>query len=296
MRNILKSERGSVMLEFCLVLPIYLLIFGGTFLLFDLSMARLHLQEANRNIAWIQDDRHGGALINQELYRRCAAYFETRNALEQGMCGQPMWSFGEEYKNYQSDLADDNASLNPDFWGDGLMEFKANGEKLSVNNSWADKIGGLLPNDWGNDFMKIHYGNMELTMDKVSATYIGAVGVSSVLFPAPDASGQETVPLYDSRYILTRARNDDGTATAETRKEREERQKQERTKNSYPVKTIVNGEMFVVRRTRDGNEREDARTVNDLTPLGLGGQNILFRSWPSNGLLGDIGVLLGVGL
>ena len=284
------------MLEFCLVLPIYLLIFGGTFMIFDLSMARLHLQEANRNLAWIQDDRHGGAQINQELYRRCAAYYEVRNTLEQAMSGQTMWSFGEEYKNYQSDLGDDNASLNPDFWGAGIEKIKANGEELSVNSSWADKLGGVLSGNWGNDFMNIHYGNMELKMDKVSATYIGAVGVSSVLFPVPDEAGQETVPLYDSRYVLTRARNDDGTATAETQKEREERQKRERTKNSYPVKTIVNGEMFIVRRTGDGNKREEARTVNDLTPLGLGGQNILFRSWPSNGLLGDIGVLLGVGL
>ena len=284
MRNFRKSERGSVMLEFCLVLPIYLLIFGGTFLLFDLSMARLHLQEANRNIAWIQDDRHNGAscLINQELYRRSVAFFEARNALELKMTNLPMWSFGEEYGNYQKDIAEKKGTLNPGFWGNELSEFNGNGVELNVNQSWADKLGGMLQSRLENDFVKIYYGNMELEMSKVSATYIGAVGVSSVLFPIPGQDGMQTVPLYKSAYTLTRARDD----------RTEEKKEEEHSWGTYK-RSKVNGEMLILRRVGENENREKARTVNELTPLT---SNILFGSWPSNGKLGDISILLGVGL
>ena len=90
----LKSERGSVLMEFCLMLPIWLLIFGGTFMVFDVSMARLHLQEANRNLAWLQDDRYDSeGLINKAVYGSSVLFFENRNALETGLSGEPMWSF-----------------------------------------------------------------------------------------------------------------------------------------------------------------------------------------------------------
>ena len=289
-----QSERGSVMLEFCLVLPIYLLLFGGTFLLFDLSMARLHLQEANRNLAWLQNDRYDyQGKINQTLYENAVQFFDRRNLQEQLMSLQPMWGFGEAYDTYREEANQEDRCVNPDFWGFRLKddEFNENGVKLAVNNSWADCLGGLFESRLNNDFLALYSGNMELKMEKVSGVYIGAVGVSSILFPADyqsvgdgelqsgEKSGlrrwKETVPLYRSSLTLTRARTADGSP-----------------KNA---ENNGNGEMLVIRRS-SGEAREGARTVNDLTPLGTGSQNILFRSWPTNGILGDVSLLLGVGL
>ncbi|MBQ9366908.1 MAG: hypothetical protein IJT83_03935, partial [Victivallales bacterium] len=56
--RLITSAKGSVMLEFILVLPLYLLLFGGTFLTFELTLARIYLQEANRNLAWLAEDRY----------------------------------------------------------------------------------------------------------------------------------------------------------------------------------------------------------------------------------------------
>ena len=285
MRNFLKSEKGSVMLEFCLVLPIYLLIFGGTFLLFDLSMARLHLQEANRNIAWIQDDRFDAqGLINQKLYQKVIEYYDVRNMLEKRMSDEPIWGFGKSYAKYQEqrqNAESDGLGYEGKYpWGFSLDAFEENGVVLNINQPWADKLGGIAGKRLDNGFMTMHTGNMELSMDKVSATYIGAVGVSSVLFPAAH-NGRETVPLYKAVYVLTRARYDDESGN----------EKEHET-------TRANGEMLLIRRTDEGEKRENARTVNDLSPLSFGSEtpNILFGSWPSNGLIGDISVLLGVGL
>ena len=309
MRNFRKSERGSVMLEFCLVLPIYLLIFGGTFLLFDLSMARLHLQEANRNLAWIQDDRFDTqGLINQRLYKKVKEYYDVRNALEQKMSSEPMWGFGTFYAKYAEKKQDaeankqQNGSTNESAeeitlpWGQAFDTFKENDVELNINNPWASNIGGMIEECLKNGFLTLHTGNMELTMDKVSATYIGAVGVSSVLFPSPDASGQETVPLYGRSYKLTRARY-------ELTRARYEGEPAEGTETTKIKTTKINGEMLIIRRTSEGEKRESENTDNEntdnrLTPLAPGSEtwNILFGAWPSNGKLGDISILLGVGL
>ena len=104
-----KEEQGSVILEFCLVLPIYLLLFGGTFLTFDITMGRLHLQEANRNLAWLQNDRYdtdSEEKINHKLYKSAISYFESRNRLESTISDEPMWW----YEN--SDAARDIAGKN----------------------------------------------------------------------------------------------------------------------------------------------------------------------------------------
>ena len=69
-QKIQKEQKGSVMLEFILVLPIYLFLIGGTLLLLDIMLGKVYLQESNRNLAWIQDDRFdAGGLINKELIR-----------------------------------------------------------------------------------------------------------------------------------------------------------------------------------------------------------------------------------
>ena len=263
-KSILHSETGSVMLEFCLMLPIYLLIFGGTFLVFDLSMGRLHLQESNRNLAWIQNDRYndGEKLINKELYKRVTAFYDLRNALEAGMePGRNFWDFGPKKES-----TDANGKQVEEYvWADEISGFKAHNIELQINNGWADNLNlsGILD----NDYMKLYTGNMYLKMAKVSAVYRGAVGVSSVLFPEK-RNGAETVPLYDAAYNLTRV------LAVEEEKTLDEAAK-------------FNGEMVIVRRMGE-DERKDVNNVNKLF-----WRNIIFRSWPSNGTLGDVRLFVG---
>ena len=107
---------------------------------------------------------------------------------------------------------------------------------------------------------------MGLQMNKVSAAYIGAVGVASVLFPLNNSSGQETVPLYKAAYRFTRALE---------------------VKDDKQTIAQANGEMLVIRRINN-LERDRVYNVNNLVF-----QNIIFRSWPSNGPLGNIFLFLG---
>ena len=169
-KHLLHSEKGSVMLEFCLVLPIYLLIFGGTFLIFDISMGKLHLQESNRNLAWIQDDRYNNSdkLINKELYKRATSFYDARNELEkQWEATQSVWSFGSK-----EEIETANQECIAEYrWGHELSNgYKGNQVELAVNQSWADSLGlsGVLD----NDYMSLYSGNMFLKMDKVSAINI----------------------------------------------------------------------------------------------------------------------------
>lgn len=207
----LKEECGSVMLEFCLVLPIYLLLFGGTFLTFDITMGRLHLQEANRNLAWLQNDRYdtdSEGKINHELYKSAVSYFESRNRLESTMSDEPMWR--NENSEAEKDIAEKNErNSRPTLpkWAHRLSQFKDSDSALKINYSLTGDIisripliGDKLSEIFNNEFLEMYSGNMPLEMSHVSGVYKGAVGVSSVLFPnrnAPD--------LYNQSYTFTRA-------------------------------------------------------------------------------------------
>ncbi len=265
----LKSERGSVLMEFCLMLPIWLLMFGGTFMLFDVSMARLHLQEANRNLAWLQNDRYDKqGLINSAAYAGAVQFFENRNALETSFSGEPMWSFGEDYQKNSSGSGKKGDS--PQYWGGTPTSIKENGVELAVNNSVTEGlssiVGGKLSDKLENGYMDLHTGNMELEMKKVSAVYIGAVGLSSVLFPGDEGDG--FVPLYKSTLTFTRATADSTQKSGSSRKD-------------------VNTESLLMRKRE--SDRDKIKTANDLFM-----DNTINRSWPSNGSLGDTQLLLGL--
>lgn len=276
----LKSERGSVLLEFCLMLPIWLVLFGGTFLIFDISMGRVHLLEANRNLAWIQNDRFDkGNKINKELYQRITRFYDARNALETSMSGEPIWAF-----NSGDDQQGNRNENNPTYWGSTDKDFKGNGVEVTAGSKWADKlqgissiISGLLGKDpFGNSWSMIGSGNMELRMTRVSATYIGAIGVSSVLLPDDDESGKETVPLYKSVFTFTRALSN---STDKNGKAQQNAQ-------------LPNGEMLVLRRSGKDDNRghiDEGSFVPCYEPT-----ITIYQTWPSNGALGDIRILLGI--
>lgn len=190
MMNRMKSERGSVMLEFCLMLPIWLLIFGGTFLIFDVSMGRLHLQETNRNLAWIQNDRFDrGDKINKELYRRATLFYDIRNTLENNLSDEPMWVFGQQNKK------DRQGNVSSWLWGKTDGSFEQDDISLDLS-----LVGNALANNWA----MICSGNMELKMKKISAVYLGPIAVSGVLTPNDD-----TEPFYQKKYPFTFTRSVD---------------------------------------------------------------------------------------
>lgn len=54
----IKSERGSVLMEFVLVAPLYLCLFGAMFLTGELLLSRSRLWNNDRFLAWLAQDRH----------------------------------------------------------------------------------------------------------------------------------------------------------------------------------------------------------------------------------------------
>ena len=94
----------------------------------------------------------------------------------------------------------------------------------------------------------------------------GAVSSYRVRVLFPGESGDGTVPLYQSTLTFTRAR--EGSGKNEKRKD-------------------VNAETLLMR--RKDMDRDKVKTINDLFT-----ENIINRSWPSNGSLGDLQMLLGI--
>lgn len=182
------DHSGSVMLEFILVLPIYLLLIGGTMLTFELMMAKLHLQEANRNLAWVAGDRffEGSAMLEfkSRFHTLICQYFTERNSRENQIRENevPLWSFGSRQ----------------DFWGVGILEKQTQKGVFRGTTGWGTLVAG----------------NMQLTMNRVSGAYVGPLGVSSVLYPnrqtEEEKSKQGTaethpaIDLYNASYDLTR--------------------------------------------------------------------------------------------
>ena len=301
----LKEECGSVMLEFCLVLPIYLLLFGGTFLTFDITMGRLHLQEANRNLAWLQNDRYdtdSEEKINHELYKSAVSYFESRNRLENTMSDEPMWwDENSEAARYIAEKNKRNSRPELPKWAHRLSIFKDSDSALKINYSLTGDIisripliGDKLSEIFNNEFLEMYSGNMPLEMSHVSGVYKGAVGVSSVLFPnrnAPD--------LYNQAYTFTRAQvvvGNKGNIKCDCcGVEYIEIYDDDRESPKYVSKEMrpatVNNEMLLLRRKGDPN------IAGEINLCGGYGTviNAIWRNWPvGDSVVDDVTHLFGV--
>ncbi len=307
MKRYWKDEKGSVMLEFCLVLPIYLLLFGGTFLMFDITMGRLHLQEANRNLAWIQNDRYdSGTLINQELYKRSVDYFEARNRLENLMeYSDPVWADPDKYIAERMNV--ENSCPEPPKWAHSIPEFKDGKSGLKINGSLAHNIASKFPvlrdflsSLFNNEYLEMYSGNMPIEMANVSGVYRGAVGVSSVLFPVQGHDGKP-IDLYNKAYTLTRAQvaiDDKGNTSGEVACaccgkafHVYDGENADGIKNEVRPAT-VNNEMLILRRR--GNTED--RRVN-LTGGYIDFMKVMLRDWPvGNSIAANVLLLFGVQL
>lgn len=139
-------KRGSVMLEFILMMPVLLLLFGGTVLTFEIFIGKLRLQESNRNIAWLANDRYG--VSNGELGKMAKSYFQDRNKREKSIdgAGGDLWSsFGGGAYNVVRKQVEDGY--------------------YNGHTPWSSLMAG----------------NMVVKMEKISAAYMGAIALSSVL-------------------------------------------------------------------------------------------------------------------
>lgn len=173
------GQRGSVIMEFMLMMPILLLLFGATMLWMDISLGKMYIQEANRNLAWLTEDRYDDGKIANALYDSAREPYELRNKVEKSFGGTGgMWKY---------------AGGTTDVWG-------------HVESSFPAGMSQYLKTSQKCDWHAMTTGNMNLKMAHLSGVYMGAVALGSVL--QPDG---ETKHLYASAYDFTRSRTASGS-------------------------------------------------------------------------------------
>ena len=160
------------MMEFILILPIYLLLIGGSMLIFEIHMARLHLQESNRNLSWTVGDRFFSIDDKTRLLAELESYFTQRNKLDNVVAKNsiPLYGFGESSE---------------ELWGIGIDRKEISGQSPFLGST-----------DWGT----LAAGNMPVKMNRVSGAYIGPLGAGDTLYP------DEKLPLAEHSFSLTRTK------------------------------------------------------------------------------------------
>lgn len=172
-------KRGSILLEFMLMVPVLLVLFGATMLWMDISLGKMYIQEANRNLAWLTEDRYDDGKIKSALYDSAREPYELRNKVEKNFGGTgDMWKY---------------AGGTTDVWG-------------HVESSFPDGMAQYLRTSQKCDWHAMTSGNMNLKMAHLSGVYMGAVALGSVLQPVG-----ETKHLYASAYDFTRSRTASGS-------------------------------------------------------------------------------------
>lgn len=148
-----RERRGSVVLEFMLMLPVLLLLIGMTLLTYDSLDGKMKLQQANRLFAWMTGDRYAAKKdeFNKQVVAKAKHPFELRNAMERTIdaSGGDMWVYGSHER----------------LWAVNVESKQTEAGTFIGATPWAILAAG----------------NMELEMRKVSASYVGILGVSSVL-------------------------------------------------------------------------------------------------------------------
>ena len=171
-------KQGSVIMEFLLMLPILLLLFGATMLWMDISLGKLYIQEANRNLAWLTEDRYDTGKIKKALYDSVREPYELRNKVEKSFGGTgDMWKY---------------AGGTTDTWGFVESSCRNGEQRLKTSQKC--------------DWHAMTSGNMNLKMAHLSGVYMGAVALGSVL--QPDG---ETKHFYEAAYDFTRSRTASGS-------------------------------------------------------------------------------------
>lgn len=182
LKKLIASESGAVALEFIIVLPIYLFLLGMTLFIFELLMGHIHLQEANRNLAWVAGDRNSVDInaAKTKLNQRVTKYYTDRNKAEK-ITGNDddYWTFGTI----------------PDKWAVNVVSKQTQGGLFQAETEWS-----LLA-----------AGNMELSMSRISSVFLGLLAVTPVMY----GQDGDSTPLYQMKYDLTRTTVPDDYMSAE---------------------------------------------------------------------------------
>lgn len=171
-------KRGSILLEFMLMVPVLLVLFGATMLWMDISLGKMYIQEANRNLSWLTEDRYDSGQIENVLYDSAREPYELRNKVEKSFGGTgDMWKY---------------SGGTTDVWGHVDSSFRNGKQRLETSQKC--------------DWHAMVSGNMNLKMAHLSGVYMGAVALGSVL--QPDG---ETKHFYGAAYDFTRSRTASGS-------------------------------------------------------------------------------------
>lgn len=177
-------RRGSVVLEFVLMLPVLLLLFGVTLLTYDTLYGKLHLQQANRLFAWATGDRYAKdrKKFDEQVVTTAKKPFADRNVIENAIDASAgnMWGYGKNVR----------------LWA----------VNMERKNTESGIFIGATP--WA----LLAAGNMELEMKKVSSAYLGILGVSS----AVQANGEDVMKgITASKFDLTHTLTGGDTTSAD---------------------------------------------------------------------------------
>lgn len=97
------GERGSVLMEGVLVLPIYLMMLGSLFILGDLARGRIKLLEIERFTTWIGGDRWQPAHAQDQILARLRLFVDTVTAPLEDIRLNPVRQEGKFFGNHWID-------------------------------------------------------------------------------------------------------------------------------------------------------------------------------------------------
>jgi len=250
--RLIKSDSGAVALEFLLVLPIYLLFMGIALMTFELSMGKLHLQESNRNLAWLAGDRHftDVAASNDMLLNKVTEYYTVRNKFESWIGGtSDYWGFGTH---------------NTDFWAVSIIDKETGKGVFRPDTEW-----GLLA-----------AGNMELCMNRLSSVFLGMVAASSAMSETEVAPGKK---LYEISVDLTRTKvPEDALSVSGDEFRPESYLMRRRNRDTGRSENILENVYSVITESWPAIEGGDSQTVqipvNNTSGGGMGGSAMYKRA------------------
>lgn len=134
-----RTDKGSVLMEFLIVAPLYLLLFGGLMLTGELLLARLNLWNHDRLLAWTADDRHFSTLTGIEIHRvialiKASFYWPDIYIDESGNSVIKSDHFGFENENI---LADE--------WVTASVNDETAAEQYVLSNFWGKMYNSQIP-------------------------------------------------------------------------------------------------------------------------------------------------------
>ena len=173
MKKLISNSKGSILMEAVIVMPLYMLLFGGMMLIGDMVLGGVNLYDSNRMLAWMAMDRFG--IDDNFLVQQAQKGFEFtgENSITSSN-GDPVWKFDESQKAKA-------------YWA-GI--YNQGGSEYVTSNTYLALFKGAMP----------------LKMNKIPMLYQGLLAVNDVM-NRPDKvknaeNGQDEGLLYKTVFDL----------------------------------------------------------------------------------------------